>query len=170
MFTIANVISHLLPANGSYDLPLKSTSYSVNTSPFVFLGHKLSVWFWNCCCYVLKKLRHEVFHICFRYMAAILTSGRDTVINCWLVDCYILLKCLLPSYDFVLSITLPDETGSHKSLMAARTMYLHASQLVYMIATNFQRLSLVFERRQYGQPSGNVVRRMGMSEIKYVAH
>ena len=70
----------------------------------------------------------------------------------------------------VLSVTLPDDTGSLKSKMVAEKMKFHVSQLIYMIATKFQRLSHVFERQQHEETSGNTVRCPGMSEIKDGGH
>ena len=66
------------------------------------------------------------------------------------------------SGSMVLSVTLPDETGSHKSKMAAEILLLHVSQVIYMIATKFQRLSHVFGVRQHKKTHENTVRRLGM--------
>jgi len=44
-----------------------------------------------------------------------------------------------PKFSMVLKVTLPYETGSQKSKMAAEIMQLHASQLIYMKAAQFKR-------------------------------
>jgi len=41
--------------------------------------------------------------------------------------------------SMVLSVTLPDETRSQKSEMAAKIMQLHVSQQIYMITAQCQR-------------------------------
>ena len=48
------------------------------------------------------------------------------------------------NFPMLISVTLPGETGSQKSKMAAENMQLHVSQLIYEIATEFQRLHHVF--------------------------
>jgi len=42
------------------------------------------------------------------------------------------------NFSMVLSVTLPDETGSQKSKMAAEIMCLHVYQLICMMATQFK--------------------------------
>ena len=59
--------------------------------------------------------------------------------------------------SIVLSVKLPDGTGSQKSKMAAEKMEFHVAQLINMIATKFQRLNHIFERRQHRKTNGRTV-------------
>jgi len=66
--------------------------------------------------------------------------------------------------------TLSDETGSQKSKMAAEKTELNGAQLLYTIATKFQRLYPCFLSRVTRQTTPKTVRCADKGEIKDGCH
>ena len=66
--------------------------------------------------------------------------------------------------SIVLSVTLPDGTGSQKFKMVAEIMRVTLSQLIHLIATKFLRLRHIFGVGQHEETNGgSTVRCLGMS-------